>query len=97
MDHAADPARVPIVYGNGRVLFAGEAAGFLNPMGEGISAALESGYAAACAVDAHFGDPAAVLPEYRRQTSGLKSYMERQWSLVSYLSENFRDMRIPAN
>ena len=28
-------------------MFAGEAVGFLNPMGEGISAGLESGYAAA--------------------------------------------------
>ena len=31
----------------GRVLFAGEIAGFLNPMGEGISAGMESGYCVA--------------------------------------------------
>jgi flavin-dependent dehydrogenase len=42
----------PIDYGKGRVLFAGEAAGFLNPMGEGISSALESGYAAAKSISA---------------------------------------------
>jgi len=40
----------PVDYGEGRVLFAGETAGFLNPMGEGISAGLESGHAAAVAV-----------------------------------------------
>ena len=34
-------------YGRGRILFAGEIAGFLNPMGEGISAGMESGYQAA--------------------------------------------------
>ncbi|MDF2859401.1 MAG: fumarate reductase, partial [Neobacillus sp.] len=33
-----------IDYGVGRVLFAGEIAGFLNPMGEGISAGMETGY-----------------------------------------------------
>ena len=33
-----------IDYGVGRILFAGEIAGFLNPMGEGISAGMESGY-----------------------------------------------------
>ena len=37
-------------YGVGRVLFAGEIAGFLNPMGEGVSAGMESGYCAACAI-----------------------------------------------
>lgn len=41
----------PIEYGNGKVLFAGETAGFLNPMGEGISAGMESGYAAAKAIE----------------------------------------------
>lgn len=33
-----------IDYGIGRVIFAGEIAGFLNPMGEGISAGMESAY-----------------------------------------------------
>jgi len=36
--------------GEGRVLFAGDAANFLNPMGEGISSALASGYAVAEAI-----------------------------------------------
>ena len=40
----------PIDYGIGRIMFSGETAGFLNPMGEGISAGLESGYWAAKAI-----------------------------------------------
>ena len=31
-----------IDYGIGRIIFAGEIAGFLNPMGEGISAGMEA-------------------------------------------------------
>ncbi|MDE6728207.1 MAG: NAD(P)/FAD-dependent oxidoreductase, partial [Oscillospiraceae bacterium] len=46
-----------IEYAIGRTFFAGEIAGFLNPMGEGISAALESGQAAACAIDGSFSEP----------------------------------------
>lgn len=41
----------PIKYGKGKILFAGETAGFFNPMGEGISAGMESGYAAAKAIE----------------------------------------------
>lgn len=41
-----------VEYGTGKVLFAGETAGFLNSMGEGISAGMESGYAAAKAIEA---------------------------------------------
>ena len=44
-------------YGVGRILFAGEVAGFLNPMGEGISAGMESGYCAACAIMEHCDNP----------------------------------------
>ena len=47
MPHIRPGCRVD--YGVGRILFAGEAAGFLNPMGEGISAGMESGYRAASA------------------------------------------------
>ncbi len=47
------PPGCPIYYGQGRVLCAGEAAGFLNPMGESVSAALESGHHAAGALMEH--------------------------------------------
>ena len=83
----------PIDHGQGRVLFAGETAGFLNPMGEGISAALESGHNAALAVDAHFDDPPGALAEYRRTTAELQAYMQRQWRFIGGLSDRFRDMQ----
>ena len=69
-------------YGVRHILFAGEVAGFLNPMDEGISAGMERGYCAAGAVPAHFDNPETVREAYRQSTENLKSYMQRQWSLV---------------
>ena len=83
----------PVCYGAGRVLFAGEAAGFLNPMGEGISAAIESGECAACAITAHFEEIDGVYGQYRSQTESLKAYMERQWRFVGGMAETFREMK----
>lgn len=82
-----------IDYGIQHVLFAGEAAGFLNPMGEGISAAMESGYELAGAVAGHFDDLEQVYTVYRKNTESLKSYMQRQWSLVGDMAETFKEMR----
>ena len=82
----------PIHYGTGRLLFAGEAAGFLNPMGEGISAALESGYCAAAAIYKHFDNPAHIDSAYRQNTAALKAYMDRQWNFVGRISAKFREM-----
>ncbi len=79
-------------YGVGRILFAGEVAGFLNPMGEGISAGVESGYCAASAVAGHFDNPETVREAYRQSTENLKSYMQRQWSLVGGMTGTFREM-----
>lgn len=81
----------PIDYGVGRVLFAGECAGFLNPMGEGISCGMESGYCAACAISEHMDDIENVYASYRSRTKPLKTYMERQWSLVGRMADTFRD------
>ena len=67
-----------IDYGVGRVLFAGEIAGFLNPMGEGISAGMESGYCAAHAIMNHFDALDMIYSEYQQNTQHLKSFMERQ-------------------
>jgi flavin-dependent dehydrogenase len=78
-------------------LFAGEAAGFLNPMGEGISAALESGFAAAKAIrqsglNAQL-DLQTIHIAYRDNTTELKNYMERQWHLIADLSVKFSQMK----
>jgi len=81
-----------IDYGVNHILFAGEAAGFLNPMGEGISAAMESGYHAACAIADHFCNMEMIYAGYRRNTESLKSYMQRQWSLVGGMADTFREM-----
>lgn len=82
----------PVTYGHGRVLFAGEAAGFLNPMGEGISAGMESAYCAARAMANHFDALDLIYADYRRDARQLKSYMERQWSFVGRMAGTFSDM-----
>lgn len=82
-----------IDYGVGRVLFSGEIAGFLNPMGEGISAGMESGYYAACSVAENFDNIQGIYNTYRDSTRKLKSYMERQWSLVGDMADTFSEMR----
>ena len=82
----------PLELGRGRVLFAGEAAGFLNPMGEGISSALESGHQAALAVSAHPERPEQALEVYRRETEALRDYMVRQWRVTGRLAGTFREM-----
>jgi len=82
----------PIDYHVGRVFFAGEAAGFLCPMGEGISAGLESGYHAACAIKEHFYDFDNAFSVYKTRTAALHQYMKRQWRLVAGLSASFAEM-----
>ncbi len=88
----------PIEYGNGTVLFAGETAGFLNPMGEGISAGMESGYAAAKAIEEIDLNSDINLVElytfYQNNTFALKNYMERQWNFVANMSETFNYMKL---
>lgn len=83
-----------IDYGIGRILFAGEIAGFLNPMGEGISAGMESGYCAACAVSANFNNLNRIYAEYRQRTEALREYMKRQWSFTAEMAETFSEMKL---
>ncbi len=67
----------------GRVFFAGEIAGFLNPMGEGVSAALESGFHAANAL--LLEDPNAAAESYKAALEPLMTYMSRQWRFVEQI------------
>ncbi len=83
-----------IDYGVGRVLFAGEIAGFLNPMGEGISAGMESGYCAANAIMNHFDSPAFAIEDYKERTHALHDYMKRQWNFVAGMADTFQEMKI---
>ena len=80
--------------GAGRVFFAGETAGFLNPMGEGVSSAIESGYQLATAILNHFDDHKAVLSVYGSAVTPLQAYMKRQWHLVSGMSAAFGEMKL---
>ncbi len=63
----------PITYGRSRVLFAGEIAGFLNPMDGGISAGMESVYCAALAIVNHFDSLDMIYADYQQDTQQLKS------------------------
>lgn len=81
-------------YGIGRVLFAGEIAGFLNPMGEGISAAMESGYHAAVSIINNFDTPDLVYSDYKEKTTSLYDYMKRQWNLIARMTDTFNEMKV---
>lgn len=83
-----------VLYGTGRIFFAGEIAGFLNPMGEGISAALESGYCLANAIAEHFDNTDKIYADYRQSTIALKNYMQRQWSFVASITDTFSEMKL---
>ncbi len=82
-----------IDYGIGRVFFAGETAGFLNPMGEGISSGMESGHCAANAIMQYFDSPYMTMENYRDNTRTLHTYMKRQWNFVAGLADTFQEMR----
>ena len=84
----------PIDYGLGRILFAGEVAGFLNPMGEGISCGMESGCLAGEAVADNFASSQKVLSAYRESCKNLHAYMQRQWHLTALMSSKFRHMKM---
>lgn len=83
-----------IDYGVGRVLFAGEIAGFLNPMGEGISAGIESGHCAATAIAQHFDNPGMIYADYKDSTAALHNYMKQQWSFVAGMANPFKEMKL---
>lgn len=75
MPHILPGCRID--YGIGRIFFAGEIAGFLNPMGEGISAGLESGHCIAESIAHNFDSPTKVLNTYKNGTDKLHNYMQR--------------------
>lgn len=77
--------------GKGRVLFAGEAANFLNPMGEGISSALISGNAIAEAIleTGIQGTLQNLLDTYKNNIVYEQERMIRQWDLLAGISQKF--------
>ncbi len=89
----------PVNLGRGRVLFAGEAADFLNPIGEGISSALASGRAAAEAIKSTYknseSNVKSLIGTYEDNISSEKEYMQRQWNILAGMSSKFSYMRKP--
>ena len=79
MADAPYPPGCSVTYGQGRVLFAGEIAEFLNPMGEGISAGMESGYCVAQAIANHFD----ALNMIYRLPLDLLHHARMEWSVES--------------
>lgn len=87
----------PVNLGAGRILFAGEAANFLNPIGEGISSALASGYAAAEAVKSVYKtnnfSVKSLIDTYNYNILPEKEYMTRQWTILTSMSSKFSYMK----
>lgn len=91
----------PVDLGVGRVLFTGEAANFLNPIGEGISSALTSGHAAAEAVKSVYKSNdfkiKSLVDIYKNNILPERQYMSRQWHLLASMSPKFSHMKWPAD
>lgn len=82
-----------IDYAKGRVFFAGEIAGWLNPMGEGISCGIESAFHLTQAMIENYESPARIEAAYREKSSLLYGYMKRQWSFTGKMAETFSEMQ----
>jgi flavin-dependent dehydrogenase len=85
--------------GKGKILLAGETAGFLNPMGEGISCGIESGYASALSIQQTCPKGQNVNENdlhkaYFQNTKDLHTYMKRQWAFLGNISTRFRYMKV---
>ena len=81
-----------IDYAKGRVFFAGETAGWLNPMGEGISCGMESAFHLVQALIENFNNPTFIESEYRKKASSLHEYMMKQWSFTGSMTKTFTEM-----
>ncbi|MCI8387417.1 MAG: NAD(P)/FAD-dependent oxidoreductase [Clostridiales bacterium] len=90
MPHILPGCRID--YRSGRVFFAGECAGFLNPMGEGISIGIESGHNIAAAIAENFSDIDAIYSCYTASCEEIHNYMKRQWNFVGRMSGTFKEM-----
>ena len=82
-----------IYYAKGRVFFAGETAGWLNPMGEGISCGMESAFHLTQAMIENYESAAQVEAAYREKASSLHGYMKRQWGFTGAMADTFAEMR----
>lgn len=63
-------------------------------MGEGISAAMESGHHAAVSIINNFNTPDLVYSDYKEKTTSLYDYMKRQWNLIARMTNTFNEMKL---
>ena len=68
--------QLPPNLGSGRVLLTGEAAGFVYLNGEGISAAIDSGYRAGQAIEQAIKSGGSALDIYKNNTTDMMAYMD---------------------
>ncbi|NJO88439.1 MAG: hypothetical protein HC831_05315 [Chloroflexia bacterium] len=82
-----------ILFRFNNVFFAGEVAGFLNPFGEGISIAMQSGQAIAMAcmdvLNDRVVDYGKIENQYMLNIKDEYSYMLRQWDYLKDISPMF--------
>lgn len=72
--------------GNDNILFVGEAAGFLNMFGEGISSALSTGILAATAIYESIDSNKEALPIYEDLAKREKRYTTNSWKLAERMA-----------
>lgn len=81
-----------ILLTHGSVMFSGEAAGMLNPFGEGMSIGMTASLALAEACLANSDDLDAhctIAADYRATVSDELAYMKRQWGYLREISPEF--------
>ena len=85
------------VLGLGRVLLVGEAAGFMNILGEGISSALATGHIAAEAIHQSESSSLAVLPVYSELARAEQDLTTMSWGMArAILGRDFLDVPVAA-
>jgi flavin-dependent dehydrogenase len=82
------------VLSKGRIFFAGEAAGLINPIGEGMSTAVVSGLALSRAIIKSFADSPGfneqeIVEFYKTEMKLEIEHMKRQWILLHQISPAF--------
>ncbi len=81
--------------GDGRVLLAGEAAGFMNAFGEGISSALATGLVAADAIHQAETSSQSVLPVYNELVKAEQELTTISWEMfTALLGRGFLDVPV---
>lgn len=73
------------VLGEDRVLLTGEAANFMYLNGEGISAAMDSGYRCGKSIARALREKASALPIYAESVTDIASHMQKCYSQVRFL------------